>query len=66
MITLSELQSDIKNIEIICPFCLKYDSMDCSEIKHLSTYIDILKRIYKTNPKFSLNLNTNCLKKGTI
>jgi len=66
MITLSELQSEIKNIEIICPYCFKYEIMDKVRNENLSIYIDILKRIYDIKPKCSLNLNTNCLKKGTV
>ena len=66
MITLSELQSDIKNIEIICPFCFEYEIIDNAKIDYLCTYLDILKRIYNANPKCSLNLNAYCLKKGTI
>ena len=67
MITLSELQSDIKNLEVICPYCLKYEKMnDDVNADYLDTYIDILKRIYNENPKCSLNLNIYCLKKGIV
>ena len=51
MITLSGLQSEIKNIEIICPYCFKYEVMGNAIYEHLSTYFDILKRIYDANPK---------------
>ena len=66
MITLSEHQSEIKNIESICPYCFKYEIMDNFKDEYLSTYIDVLKKIYNVNPKCSLNLNINCLNKGTI
>ena len=43
MIALSELESEIKNMQIICPFCFKYEIIDKCKTEHLSSYLDILK-----------------------
>ena len=66
MITLSELESEIKNMQIICPYCFKYEIMDNSKSEYLIYYIDILKIIYNENPKCSIKLNKNCLNTGSI
>ena len=67
MIHLSELQSDIKNLELICPFCFKFHLSDGDILrKNLSLYIDLLKEIYNENPKCSIKLNNNCLNIGNI
>ena len=60
------LESEIKNMQIICPFCFKYEIMDNCKNEYLSSYIDILKRIYNENPKCSINLSNNCLYTGSI
>ena len=62
MINLSELQSNIKNIEMICPKCLKYDihfyyREDKNNFFDYNFFIKILKKIYNNNPKCSNNLN---------
>ena len=66
MINLSELQSNIKNIEMICPRCLKYDICFYKHFNNRSYekkffdfnfFIKILKKIYNNNPKCSNNLN---------
>ncbi len=66
MIHLSELQSDIKNLELICPFCFKFHLNNERIIENLSIYIDLLKEIYNENPKCSIKLNNNCLNIGSI
>ena len=66
MINLSELQSNIKNIEMICPKCFKYDICfykhfntkgDEKNFVYFTFFIKILKKIYDNNPKCSNNLN---------
>ena len=65
MINISELQSNIKNIEMICPFCFKYDLTIFHDRKfnYWIFYLNLLKKIYNENPKCSNNLN--CLNLST-
>ena len=65
MINLSELQTDIKNIniEIIKHHLL----IDFSKNKNnLLFFIELLRIICEKNPKCVINLNDKCLNKGTI
>lgn len=61
MINLSEIQSNIKNIEMICPRCFKYHLSifhnGPKDLKYWNLYIKQLKKIYNKNPKCSNNLN---------
>ena len=60
MINISEIQSNIKNIEMICPKCFKYDFVFINEFKYKNEkefYIKQLKKIFNENSKCFNNLN---------
>ena len=67
MINLSELKSDIKNYEIICPYCFDSHFFFRDTLKDFSYYLDLLKTIYNENPDCSnqFKFNDRCLNKGT-
>ena len=60
MINISEIQSNIKNIEMICPKCFKYDLVYIKKYMYKNNkgfYIKQLKKIFNENSKCFNNLN---------